>query len=376
MKEFLSDYGLHWIGEKPLSKARSCRSEWVPKEAEPPTAGNGGTGPGSAGEFCPDYDLVARNVEELNELVEGEEPRIVSQANGATFATNRPRSVPLTLFANGLALYQGPFRSFQEDPLARKFCIDIMDGYFPSELQTAFPDGVAFRLVDKRHVHFQPASLNSVFHSKGYRLGSAAGSARASSESRTMSQPPGSTPTSTRNVETQLSGTYYFCPRPQTPFNSCPFSLLFDSPDTAMSMEQFLSKLPSSVVKNGNLIPVRQDLSNLLTQPDQPSRAQQEPQQNAIVDSPALQFLKARFVPRLPPLPKPTLPTRLTNSTNFRHPELTSAEELFGAASQEPEIATLRIKVVSSEEASSSYLIRMFYSDTIGHLKQHIEAHR
>lgn len=76
-----------------------------------------------------------------------------------------------------------------------------------------------------------------------------------------------------------------------------------------MTMEQFLSKLPSAVVKNGNLIPVRQDLSNLLTRPTQPAqpeqsiRPQQEPQQNAIIDSPALQFLKARFVPqRLPPL--------------------------------------------------------------------------
>lgn len=216
MKDFLSDYGLHWIGEKPLANARSARSEWMPKKAEPPPtaaieeAESGGRV--GSGEFRVDYDLLVRNIEELNGLTDEEEPTIVPQTNGATFATKRPRFVPLTLFANGLALYEGPFRSFEEDPLARKFCIDIMDGYFPSELQATFPDGVTFRLADKRHVLFQPAALNSVFHSKGYRLGSAtrtpAATAFAMPSSEPRTQQPSSTP-SAKDIETQLSGTTF-----------------------------------------------------------------------------------------------------------------------------------------------------------------------
>ncbi len=135
---------------------------------------------------------------------------------------------------------------------------------------------------------------------------------------------------------------------------ACSLSCL-DTPP--MTIEQFLSKLPTSVIKNGNLIPVRQDLFNLLTQPkQQPAHQQPElQQQNVIIDSPALQSLKSKY------------------------PELKSAEELFqvtGSDTESAQIATLRIKVVSSQEAESSYLIRMFYSDTIRDLKLHIQAYR
>jgi hypothetical protein len=47
-----------------------------------------------------------------------------------------------------------------------------MDGYFPSELQSRYPDGVPIQVVDKRDIYFKQES-NSVFQSKGYRLGSA-----------------------------------------------------------------------------------------------------------------------------------------------------------------------------------------------------------
>jgi hypothetical protein len=292
MEEFLSDYGLHWIGEKPLGLAntvRSGRAEWIPKKAEPPapppqtlsTVGERGAAEVNDNGFRVDYDLLVSNIKELNELVEAEEPTIVTQANGATFATSQTSSVPLTLFANGLALYEGPFRAFAQDPLARKFCLDICDGYFPSELQSAFPDGVALRLIDKRHIHFQPTTPNSVFHSKGYRLGSATATTTAIAEPEAADESNTQPATATKNVQTQLS----------------------DSPP--MTIDQFLAKLPSSVIKNGNLIPVRQDLSNLLTQPTQrpqPQGKKQEqghnaqPTQNAIIDSPALQSLRTRCV--------------------------------------------------------------------------------
>ena len=166
-----------------MPSSRAAKSDWIPKKSE--AAAEDG--------FQVDFDLLVSNINELNELAEDEEPTIVKKANGATFETSH-KSIPLTLFANGMSLYEGPFRSFDE-PLARKFCIDIMDGYFPSELQTAFPDGVAFRLVDKRAVHFQPNALNSVFNSKGYRLGSA-----------TVGQPANTQPI--KNIDIQLTGNF------------------------------------------------------------------------------------------------------------------------------------------------------------------------
>ncbi|OCT94444.1 hypothetical protein XELAEV_18012115mg [Xenopus laevis] len=47
-------------------------------------------------------------------------------------------------------MFQGPFRSYQE-----KIHTDIMDGYFPSELQSRFPDGVTFQVTDKHKEVFQ-----------------------------------------------------------------------------------------------------------------------------------------------------------------------------------------------------------------------------
>jgi hypothetical protein len=49
--------------------------------------------------------------------------------------------VQLTLYQNGIVMFSGPFRPFS-DPLTQRCMTDIMDGYFPSELQDRYPDGV------------------------------------------------------------------------------------------------------------------------------------------------------------------------------------------------------------------------------------------
>lgn len=79
-----------------------------------------------------------RNVQELNSLTDYAEAKIVEYSNGAKFETSEP--IRFTLYANGIALFNGPFRPFS-DALTRKFCIDLMDGYYPSELESRYPDG-------------------------------------------------------------------------------------------------------------------------------------------------------------------------------------------------------------------------------------------
>ena len=60
-----------------------------------------------------------------------------------------PDPVQLTLYANGILMFEGPFRPFT-DPSTQTCIQDIMDGYFPGELQKRYPDGVPFivSLVD------------------------------------------------------------------------------------------------------------------------------------------------------------------------------------------------------------------------------------
>lgn len=57
--------------------------------------------------------------------------------------------VPLRLFANGIMMFEGPFRKFT-DPTAKMLIKDLMDGFFPWELQERYPDGVPFKVIDNR----------------------------------------------------------------------------------------------------------------------------------------------------------------------------------------------------------------------------------
>lgn len=53
--------------------------------------------------------------------------------------------VQLILYKNGIVMFEGPFRSYEDE--TTKICIaDFIDGYFPSELQQKFPDGVPFKV--------------------------------------------------------------------------------------------------------------------------------------------------------------------------------------------------------------------------------------
>lgn len=56
-----------------------------------------------------------------------------------------PDAVQLTVYANGIFMFNGPFRPFS-DTQTQSFLKDILDGYFPSELQGRYPDGVPFNV--------------------------------------------------------------------------------------------------------------------------------------------------------------------------------------------------------------------------------------
>lgn len=52
----------------------------------------------------------------------------------------------LTLYSNGIVMFSGPFRPF-DDHMTQDLVKDILDGYFPSELQGRFPEGVPFKVT-------------------------------------------------------------------------------------------------------------------------------------------------------------------------------------------------------------------------------------
>ena len=157
-----------------------------------------------------------KNIEELN-VIAGEGIAAVRRVQGAA-RLQMPDSVPLQLFKNGLMMFNGPFRPYTDEtaqvprfreeegkntwsecdriwfisspkifnltpcnaghhatPPSYKYniytyiyiyinvntiqsCIrDLMEGYFPWELKERYPDGVPFKLIDRR--------LDRVIHS-------------------------------------------------------------------------------------------------------------------------------------------------------------------------------------------------------------------
>ncbi|RNA43381.1 UBX domain-containing 11 [Brachionus plicatilis] len=221
MEVFLADYGLHWVGSTTSNQNQESKSEQT-KSSE------------DSDEFKVDFDLMVKNVAELNSLMDSSDTKIV-EFNENKVKFENSESIKLTLYSNGIALYNGPFRPFSQS-ITKKFCIDIMDGYFPSELQEKYPDGVRFDLNDKREI-FYKQDKNSVFSSKGYRLGSAR-TLNIINENQPLNL-GSSEKNSEKKIETQLS-------------------------DNPMTIDQFLNKLPGNVIKNGKIYDVRSDVSSII----------------------------------------------------------------------------------------------------------------
>ncbi|XP_015739070.1 UBX domain-containing protein 11 isoform X1 [Coturnix japonica] len=164
MEQFLNDYGLIWVGDRheepeDLESLRDdellAKRIWKPGEAV-------------VSKHQVDFDLILENVKGLNMLVGDSISHVEHTPGGARLKQTEPLS--LTLYQNGIIMSDGPFRSYEE--LSAQQCLqDIVDGYFPSELQTRYPDGVPLQVTDKRDVVFQERDLPGSFPGRGQLVG-------------------------------------------------------------------------------------------------------------------------------------------------------------------------------------------------------------
>ncbi|KAM6334762.1 UBX domain-containing protein 11 [Alca torda] len=165
MERFLNDYGLIWVGERheQLEDLKSLKDEeelpartlWKPGEAV-------------VSKHQIDFDLILENVKDLNVLAGEGISQIEHTPGGARL--RQPEPLPLTLYQNGIVMFNGPFRPY-EDPSTQQCLQDIMDGYFPSELQMRYPDGVPLQVTDRRDVVFQERHLPGSFPGHGQVVG-------------------------------------------------------------------------------------------------------------------------------------------------------------------------------------------------------------
>lgn len=314
MESFLADYGLIWVGQdvyediqedvNPSAEAITASGQVTDRSVSIGTKKVWNPRASVSREFKLDYDLVLHQVKELNLLAGADEVKIEHSCDGIT-RLKRPESVPMTLFANGIVMFSGPFRPFS-DPTTQQCLQDIMDGFFPSELESRFPEGVPFEITDKRDILFKDPLDQLPFHGEGQKLGGS------------------------RNTSKLVD-----LPVVQHPFSESTDEL----PGAKVTMDQFLSHLPSSVIRDGKVISVREAVKETL------QGQEKSPQQCTLVETASVRELQARV-----------------ESSRGRN-QLT----------QSAKVATVRVR---SEDGKHTYIVRMKFSENIGDLRSYIDAQR
>ncbi|XP_016147915.1 UBX domain-containing protein 11 [Sinocyclocheilus grahami] len=284
METFLNDYGMIWVGRYKEHDERA--------NSQLPGATN------ARKTLEMNYDLVLQNIQELN-IVAGEGESHVTATPGGAKLTQQS-SIPLWLYKNSIVMFSGPFRSYQ-DPSTQECMQDLMDGFFPSELQERFPNGVPFQVHDQRYEEFIVRRPGTEFPGRGQTI-DGAGRHSVDSFEQTSSTAP---------KRSQIPG-------------------------KKLSMEQFLRKLPVTVVKEGKVISIRDSIkAHLLGFPDGAKS-----HSATTVETFALQALRECE----------------TNSTQ-----------------SQKGITTLRLK---SEDGMETFIMKMYFTETIRDLRHYLDLKR
>eukprot|EP00191_Tetraselmis_sp_GSL018_P003165 CAMPEP_0177603448 /NCGR_PEP_ID=MMETSP0419_2-20121207/15519_1 /TAXON_ID=582737 /ORGANISM="Tetraselmis sp., Strain GSL018" /LENGTH=553 /DNA_ID=CAMNT_0019097223 /DNA_START=871 /DNA_END=2532 /DNA_ORIENTATION=+ len=366
LKEFLSDYGLVWVGDRGGRPSGSsggssdseARAEEGPEEAAAsPAPRDGSAGPRrqrrrwpaavsvpsaslsvpdeewshprASSEASPkavlpiDVEELERAIADLNDIA-GDGRCDVVRGHQGEARLRAPEAIPIAVFANGIQLHSHKFRRFEEKG-CQSIIGDIMDGYFPSVLKHEFPDGVPLQLVD-RSGELCPEGFRP-FQGPGKVLAERAGpSAAHAGGAATLGGSGAAAARHIRSMEDLKRG----------------------APAPPQSADRFLGKLPQSVVRNGRLIDIRSDIEGIL----KPS--------------------------------KEDIPESVVKTNDFNQGKQTDATTLVPgdaavgadcgrAPASEDRITTLRVK---REDGAHFYCVELRFDDTIGDLRSALDLHR
>ncbi|KAH8859720.1 Protein PIH1D3 [Schistosoma japonicum] len=147
----------------------------------------------------------------------------------------------------------------------RKYCEelqkqDILDGYFPSELQSSYPNGVQFKLIDRHTTNYMPLKKSKPFSSSGYKLGSSLVDERhvnnevCTNDKEYVLNKDRNEEVSIMKVENQADTE---CNELITQtLNTC-------ERDTKLTFSELIKRLPEyKLTKSGQLISIREDIKN------------------------------------------------------------------------------------------------------------------
>nr|XP_053776410.1 UBX domain-containing protein 11 [Desmodus rotundus] len=234
MERFLGDYGLRWVGE-PMDREDSEESTGSEDDKRDWMKANKFWKPGDS--LVPpevDFDRLLASLKDLSELVDGD-TQVTPVTSGAQLCVLEP--IPLKLYRNGIMMFDGPFRPFH-DPATQRCLRDILDGFFPSELQRLYPDGGPFKVSDLRNQVY-PENRLDPFPGEGRVVG---------------------------------------WQRIRKP------SVTMEHPGSKITAEKFLNRLPKFVIRQGEVIDIRGPIRDTL----QSCCPWPVPVQEIVVETPAL----------------------------------------------------------------------------------------
>jgi hypothetical protein len=169
--------------------------------------------------------VVIDRINALNNMVVQEQPKsYTAYSGGAQIKSAKPASCKIVFFKNGITVDGGPFRPYQWD-ITKALLNDIADGYFPYEFKEKHPDGIKLEAVDKST---QMYTKVTEVDKKMEQYSKAKGNVRD------------------LNYLNMLTESEH---------------------EPKMDRETFLNQLPKSVVKNGKVIPIRSEISNMIGSP-------------------------------------------------------------------------------------------------------------
>jgi len=147
-----------------------------------------------------DTEVLSRRIEELNFIAEKNK---VVNANGA-YQFKKHDEFPIWFFKNGLVLKGFPFYPYYSKE-AQSVLSDILDGYFPYDLKKLYPEGVPLKPIDRINEVYNP---NEEKKKKDYK--------------------------GIEDFEKE--------------------------PITCIDKKEFLDQFPKNIIKNGKIIPIREEL--------------------------------------------------------------------------------------------------------------------
>eukprot|EP00656_Telonema_subtile_P056431 TRINITY_DN9011_c0_g1_i2.p1 TRINITY_DN9011_c0_g1~~TRINITY_DN9011_c0_g1_i2.p1 ORF type:complete len:558 (-),score=109.10 TRINITY_DN9011_c0_g1_i2:273-1946(-) len=268
MEQFLSDYGLTWVGDDsqpgPASPANieneqeAQDSMWRPNTSVPSPEKSS---PAPTLQTDPDlssypfkFAVLRKNAEDLS-MLGGDGKSDIQQVGPGDYRLRRRDKMEMVFWKDGFQIDYAGLRPYTMKH-NRAFVQDLLEGFFPFELKESFPDGVPLSVHDRTWEPFDGSRRHRPFSQagQGQRLGDG-GQRLGDGESQVPTVSGQNMCEAVRvTVDEVMAG-------------ECSKAKQQDH------RTNFLEQLPKSVIRNGKIIPVRSEVADMIGQGATTSKA-------------------------------------------------------------------------------------------------------